>query len=65
MVQFEGRIKEAGEREAALKRNREQESARGGSSGYMHIRTGVLDVRASRVLSIIEMPPYYILMLTE
>lgn len=52
-------------REGALKRNREQESAGGGSSGYVHIWTGVLDMRASGVLSVIEVPPYYILMLTE
>lgn len=32
--------------------------------GYAHIRTGVLDVKVSWVLSIIEMP-YYILMVTE
>lgn len=70
MVKFEGKAEEkelggsGGERVHEAQRNMELESAGRGSVGYAHIRTGVLDVKVSWVLSIIEMP-YYILVVTE
>lgn len=55
------------EEETECKRHKEIKSGsrlEEGMWGYTHIRTGVLEVKVSRVLSITEMP-YYILMVTE
>lgn len=69
MLKFEGKAEETelGGREGGCERHKEIKSwsrLEGGEWGYAHIRTGVLDVKVSWVLSIIEMP-YYILMVTE
>lgn len=65
MVKFEGKAEEkelgGGARGTKKKcRSRLEE----GMWGYERIRTGVLEVKFSWVLSIIQMP-YYILMVTE
>lgn len=70
MVKFEGKAEErelGGGREGGCKRHKERRRCsrlEEGVWGYAHIRTGVLDVKVSWVLSIIEVP-YYILMVTE